>query len=412
MPQIPSLTLFVFAVLAGTQSSLTAQTIALRDLELPTRLEVGYAVRILDMNADARPDIAIADSKRFLWLENPNWQEHVVFEDADAKFDNVCFAPYDIDQDGDVDFAVGRDWQPNNTESGGTIGWIQQGPAGEAWTYHPIGHEPTTHRMQFVALEPGQQPQLIVSPLKGRNTTNSDPVSVGVRQLTFQIPNDPLRNEWPMTVINSDMHVTHNFHPVNWDDDPTVELLFVSFEGVHLLDRVQVGKWQRTRIGVGDQESSPNRGASEIKLGRLAEGRRYVATIEPWHGDKVVIYTEPPAGSETGSLWERQVIDAELKWGHAVQCANLDDDPDDELMIGVRDDLDASVPEKRRGLRVYDPADPHGKKWNRQIIDPGSVAIEDLATGDLNGDGRVDIVAVGRQTHNVKIYWNESARRK
>ena len=25
---------------------------------------------------------------------------------------------------------------------------------------------------------------------------------------------------------------------------------------------------------------------------------------------------------------------------------------------------------------------------------------------DLDGDGRLDIVAGGRSTHNVKIYWN------
>jgi hypothetical protein len=25
---------------------------------------------------------------------------------------------------------------------------------------------------------------------------------------------------------------------------------------------------------------------------------------------------------------------------------------------------------------------------------------------DLDGDGRIDIVAVGRQTHNGRIYWN------
>ena len=36
----------------------------------------------------------------------------------------------------------------------------------------------------------------------------------------------------------------------------------------------------------------------------------------------------------------------------------------------------------------------------------GGVAVEDLAVGDLNGDGKPDIVAVGRATKNVKIYWN------
>ncbi|HEV3203353.1 MAG TPA: FG-GAP-like repeat-containing protein [Gemmataceae bacterium] len=41
------------------------------------------------------------------------------------------------------------------------------------------------------------------------------------------------------------------------------------------------------------------------------------------------------------------------------------------------------------------------------MVDDGGVAVEDLVAGDLNGDGKIDIVAVGRQTHNVRIYWNE-----
>jgi hypothetical protein len=32
--------------------------------------------------------------------------------------------------------------------------------------------------------------------------------------------------------------------------------------------------------------------------------------------------------------------------------------------------------------------------------------VEDLAAADLDNDGRPDIVAVGRATHNVRIYWN------
>lgn len=403
--QIPS-----FVMLATCLTvQIGAAELPLRDQELPTRLEVGYAVRLVDMNDDRRLDIAIVDSKRILWLENPNWREHVMFSDPKAKFDNVCFAPLDIDRDGRLDFAVGHDWQPNNVKSGGAIGWIRHPENPEqSWTYHSIAEEPTTHRMQFTDLNEDGRPQLLVSPLKGRGTTAPDFAEAGVRQLAFTIPSDPVKEPWPVTVINDDLHVTHNFLPVAWDSDAATELLFVSFEGVHLLDRGSDGHWSRQKIGIGEQNSPPNRGASEIKLGTLRNGKRYIATIEPWHGDRVVVYTAPATEKPPASeLWQRHVIDAELKWGHAVWCANLDDDGDEELIIGVRDDLDSKDASKRRGLRVYDATDDRGTKWSRQIVDPGSVAIEDLTAGDLNGDGRIDIVAVGRATHNVKIYWNE-----
>ena len=96
---------------AAWQPSLQADEIILRDQELPTRLTVGYAVRLIDMNGDRRLDICIVDSERILWLENPNWDEHILIE-KQTKKDNVCFASHDIDGDGQLDFAVGADWRP------------------------------------------------------------------------------------------------------------------------------------------------------------------------------------------------------------------------------------------------------------------------------------------------------------
>ena len=47
------------------------------------------------------------------------------------------------------------------------------------------------------------------------------------------------------------------------------------------------------------------------------------------------------------------------------------------------------------------------KKWERYILEDGGVAVEDLTVADLNGDGKPDIVAVGRATGNARIYWNQ-----
>jgi hypothetical protein len=377
-----------------------------RDQELPTRLTVGYAVRLLDMNADQRLDIAIVDSDRILWLENPNWTEHVILQ-GQTKRDNVCFAPYDIDGDRHVDFAVGADWRPSDTKTGGTIQWITGGsnPSGQ-WTLHAIGEHPTTHRMNFADLDGDSRQELIVSPLMGKNTTRPNFAEHGTPLLVYKVPADPVKGPWNAETICDDVHVTHNFQVTDVNGDGKPDILLVSFEGVHLLERQADGKWKRTRVGVGNQETSPNKGSSEIKRGKLTGGGDYIATIEPWHGHQVVAYTRPDGQRpSTGEwLWKRHVLDEELKWGHAVSCANLDSDADDELIIGVRDNLNDAV---KCGVRIYDPQNAAGGKWTRQLVDPGSVAVEDLVAGDLNGDGRIDLVAVGRATHNVKIYWNE-----
>ena len=380
-------------------SAAFCEELAFKDQELPTRLTVGYAVRLLDMNADKRLDIAIVDSDRILWLENPNWTEHVILQ-GQTKRDNVCFAPHDIDGDGQLDFAVGADWRPGDTKTGGTIQWITggQNPAG-SWKLYPIGEHPVVHRMNFADIDADGKQELLVSPLMGRGTTRPSFAEAGTPLLVYPVPADPVKGPWEPTVICDDVHVTHNFQVIDIDGDKQPEILLVSFEGVSLLERQKDGQWKRTLIGAGNQETSPNKGASEIKLGRLGGGKDYIATIEPWHGHQVVVYTRPTEGT----LWTRRVLDEDLLWGHAVSCVNLDGDADEELVIGVRDNKsDAS----KCGVRIYDPQDAAAGKWSRQLVDPGSVAIEDLATGDLNGDGKADIVAVGRATKNVKIYWN------
>jgi len=213
-----------------------------------------------------------------------------------------------------------------------------------------------------------------------------------------------MRDPWLPRVLDESLHVVHNLFPVPASNRKGNDLLLASYEGVSRLRR-NGDAWKLEHLGTGNQANPmSNRGASEIKQGRLKDGSPYIATIEPWHGNQVVVYT-PPMGKDT--LWTRHVVDEQLKWGHAVNCADLDGDGGDELIIGVRDDK-AMSPEERRGVRIYFPIAPADGKWQRQIVDSGGVAVEDMAVGDLDGDGRIDLIAVGRQTFNGRIYWNLS----
>ncbi len=381
-----------------------------RTQEIETGLGVGYAVLLVDVNGDGKKDIVVVDTTRVVWYENPTWKRRTIIQ-GQTKPDNVCIAAADIDGDGQLDFALGADWKPFNTHAGGTLQWLRRGKTlDEPWSIYPIDTEPTVHRIRFADVDGDGKPELVVAPLMGRDSSAAHNWTDGspVRILAYHIPKDPVHDRWVPEVLDESLHVVHNLWPVPAAGRKGMNILTASYEGVNLLYRDAGGRWEHRQLGEGEQANPKgSRGSSEIKEGHLRSGRKFLATIEPWHGNEVVVYTPP---EEAGKLWQRHVLDGRLKWGHAVWCADLDGDGDDELIIGVRDEL-SMKPGERRGVRVYKATNDRGTEWRRQVIDDGGVAVEDLTAADLNGDGRIDIVAVGRQTHNIRVYWNEGPAR-
>jgi len=230
----------------------------------------------------------------------------------------------------------------------------------------------------------------VVAPLHGRGNRGGN--GDGVRILAYQVPANP-NDEWKTTLLDGSLHVTHNFDPVQWLDGGAEEMLIAGKEGIFLLD--PLAKPTMTQLGGGEP------GAGEIRLGRLKEGKRFIATIEPMHGHQCVIYTEPTDGEKT---WHRQVIDDTLVDGHAVACGDLLNAGNDQVVVGWRamNQRNAKV-----GIKLYVAPDDGSQEWKQHLIDDNTMACEDLKLADLNGDGRLDIVAAGRATKNVKIYFNE-----
>lgn len=96
--------------------------------------------------------------------------------------------------------------------------------------------------------------------------------------LIFSVPDQPAKSPWPVEVADDSLHTVQTSKIVNFDGDGRDDVLPASREGVFLLKRSADNKWSKTKLGAGNQEAKPFKGASEIKLGRLTDGGRYIAT--------------------------------------------------------------------------------------------------------------------------------------
>ena len=355
--------------------------------------DVCYAVTSADVNGDGSPDIVAVSENRVQWYEAPSWKKHIILENQ-AELDLVCVAAHDIDGDGRVDFALGAGWIKANT---GTIQWITRGQnPDDKWSVHFISQERSTHRMSFADVLGTGKPQLVVSPLN-----RSMEGTLGVRVLAFEIPTQPQASRWPATVLDSSLNRMHNHTHVDWDRDGLLDTITASEEGIFLI-RKQNELYAKTSLGMGASNEKPElRGAGEIKVGKLKDGGRFLASVEPMHGNGIAIYLEQPDGKFP---LRRIVIEDSLKQGHAVWVADLDGDGADELLVGHREA--GTGPIAGPGLYVFSNNDGAGVEWTKQVIDNGGIAVEDAFAMDLNGDRRPDLVAGGRATHNLKLYVN------
>jgi len=358
---------------------------------IDTEISIGYGLAIGDVDGDGKPDILLADKDEIVWYRNGDWQRFVIAENL-TRFDNVCIAARDITGDGKVEVAVGAQWNPGETTdpdlSGSVHYLIRPDNPEQIWEEVKLLHEPTVHRMKWVQMDEDRY-SLVVVPLHGRGNENGE--GKGVRVYAYIPPENP-HDTWEMVLLDNNMNMTHNFDVMPQTDNNGETVFIGGRQGVRVINPVE-GSWP---VNSAEILEGVDNEIGEIRHGSL--GRvDFLATIEPMHGNEVAVYL-------LGEQPERILLSDNLNQGHALAAADLLGLGRNQVIAGWRNpNADGRV-----GIKLFIPEDETGKRWSSHLIDDNNMAAEDLVVADLNGNGRLDIIAAGRATNNLIIYWNKN----
>lgn len=353
------------------------------------RVSIGYGLAIGDVDGDEKPDILLADKKQFVWYRNGDWKRFVMVDNL-TEADNVCIAAKDIDGDGMVEVAVGAQWNPSETadtiKSGAVYYLIRPNDPTGSWKPVKLHHEPVTHRMRWV--NTGSKHQLIVLPLHGRGNKAGE--GKGVKVFAYEMPSDPEKQPWKLSLIDESMHLTHNLDVV---PGRRADILYIGGkEGIKAFE-YKGGKWTTVK---NEPWIVQGRSFGELRSGRVGDR---IAGIEPMHGNELTLYA-----SRGTKDFQRTVLTTELNQGHALAVADVLGDGNPQVIVGWRE------PDKsgKVGIKIFLEEGKDSGKWNPFWVDDNGMACEDLQVADLDADGKADIIAAGRATKNLKIYWNRN----
>ncbi len=356
--------------------------------DIDSKLAGAYAVNLADFNKDGKIDV-IANSlaaRDLAWYENPSWTRHVIVNDTQQI---VNQAMTDLDGDGIPELAFQSSFAMQPANSAG-LNWIAKYPGApdQPWKTEKIDEFPTSHHIVWADLDGDGKKELVNAPLIGPKglapTYDQDLASV------FWYSS----NDWKRHVITQEIPgIIHRVRAVKWDAGPREQILVASFEGIVMYRATGKGdsmKFEKVPLSAGHVEKAPRLGASDVGVG-MQDGKRFFASVEPWHGNEVVVYTEQ------GTKWDRRVIFDKVASGHEVAVVDLNGDGRDDIV--ANDNSRGPTQNNPNGVIggvhvFYAPDKAATGEWTYQRVEDKAAMNSCVAT-DINGDRRPDLVCGG-----------------
>jgi hypothetical protein len=326
-----------------------------------------------DLNADGKADVVIGGSKGpLVWYRNPDWKKSVI---ADGGYNTVAGAAVDIDNDGDLDIALGGVVWFENPGS-------KSDPSKGPWRAHEV-EKRRGHDLLAADLNGDGKVDLVMRDQSSFGSKTGHSVF-----LYKQVNPD----KWTPRELRCREGEGVAIADLNGDGRPDIVIGGSWFENNgDLLE----GPW--TEHGFSTEWNYPH---TKVAIGDLnGDGRPDIilAPAELKGGTHRIAWYEAPADATAGN-WTQHIVEEPVETViHALAVADFDGDG--QLDLAAAHMHQGKPPQE---VVVYLNTGG-GLQWKRQVI--ATTGSHDIVAADLDGDGRPDLLGANHGG-SVPTPWN------